>query len=107
MSNDFINNENIGKPVVSILNTDSLFSQTATFYDKWSIFRFIANSPEDSGSFNVELRKYRIKDDGSREYCDERVSYSLDRDDPAVKNAINSLISAAIQKGVDLNYFRH
>lgn len=102
-----INNENIGKIIIATTDAKSLFSQNATFYDKWAIFRFVVNNPEDSESCNVELRKYRIKDDGSREYCDERVQFTIDKSNPEVAAAINSLVISAIQKGVDLNYFRH
>jgi hypothetical protein len=104
---DLINNENIGKPVIAILDTKSLFSQSATFYDKWSIFRFFMMNPEGPENLNVDLRKYRLKEDGTREYCDEMVSYTLGKEDPEVAQAINSLITLAIKKGVELKYFRH
>jgi hypothetical protein len=103
-----INNENIGKNLISALDSKSLFSQTPTFYDKWCIFRFIMTYPEDdSSNLSVELRKYRLKSDGNKEFCDQIVNYSLDKKDPEVANAINSLIRAAIEKGVELNHFRH
>lgn len=106
MSN-LTNNQNIGKPVISVLDSKSLFSTNSTFYDKWNIFRFIMTNPEDSDTLNVELRKYRIKENGDKEYCDERASYSLSKSDPEVAKAIDSLVLLAIQKGVELNHFRH
>jgi len=102
-----INDKNIGKTIISATDTKSLFSQNVTFYDKWEVFRFVINNPEESNSCNVELRKYRIKDNGSKEYCDERVQFKIDGSDLEVAAAINSLVVSAIQKGVDLNYFRH
>lgn len=108
MSESKINNKyNIGKPIVSSFDTKSLFSEKATFYDKWTIFRFVMSNPEDSGIINVELRKYRLKEDGSKEYCDERTSYSLSKEDPSVAKVINELIGLAVQKGIELNHFRY
>jgi hypothetical protein len=101
-----INKHNIGKSIISSSDTKSLFSEKATFYDKWSIFRFVMSNPEESDNLNVELRKYRLKEDGSKEYCDERASYVLSKKDPSVANAIENLIGLAVQKGVELNHFR-
>lgn len=105
--NNFTNDQNIGKPIVSILDSKSLFSANSTFYDKWNIFRFIMTNPEESELLSVELRKYRVKENGEKEYCDERTSYSLSKKDPEVAKAIDSLVMLAIQKGVELNHFRH
>lgn len=102
-----INNENIGKNIVSVVDSKSLFSQTPTFYDKWCIFRFVMTYPEDASTLNVELRKYRVKADGGKEFCDEKASYVLDKQDPEVANAIDALIKLAIRKGAELNHFRH
>jgi hypothetical protein len=105
--NEPINKEAIGKPVMSTLDITSLYSDKSTFYDKWSLFRFVMTNPQDNQGMNVDLRKYRLLEDGSKQYCDERVSYQLTKDDPDFADAISKLIECAIKKGIELDHFRY
>ena len=100
------------KPVESIsqqissLKLDSLSSTNPTLYDKWNIFRIIMTNPKDNKNLSIDLRKYRVKEDGRPEYCNEVVSYTISKDDPIVDNAISAIIEQAIKKGVELQYFK-
>lgn len=95
---------NISK--VESLDVNNLSSTNPTLYDKWNIFRFVMTNPKDNKNLSIDLRKYRTREDGKMEYCNEVASYVLSTEDPVVKNAINTLIEQAIKKGIELQYFK-